>query len=578
MSRNRGSHHNRIGALRPRRTAFDLSYEKKFTCAWGDLIPVMCDEVVPGDHFTIGAQTVIRMQPMAAPILHESNVFVHYFFVPYRLLWEQWENFISGGPDGKFNEPQPRWPVRQDGDLPDKGLFSLWDYLGFPLVTDSSGELRAPWQDVEGNFRPVAWPLRAYNFIWDEYYRDENFQSKAGRSSPEDTAIYPTSVLDTVRNSNGMLRRSWVKDYFTSALPWQLRGDNVAFPLAGTLPVEFQTWPGDTDPALKYQGFVRQQDVSASDHQFLQSSSTVVTGSPSVYPAYIPNVPTGTQFNYQVGPADVDLSEAISFDVSQLRLAVQLQKWMERNARGGVRYTELLRAHFGVFPRDDRLQRPEYIGGVKSPLTVSEVLQTSASVGEDIGGGTDTPQGNMAGHGLLASRNFVGKYFVKEYGLIMGLMSIMATPSYEDGIDRQWLRYTNTDYYWPEFAHLSEQAIFNAEIFASGFPVQEDDPASDDAGWGFQPQYDEMRIKRNMVCSEMRNAANGSLSFWHLGRSFLGLPPLNQNFIQVAPQDPNLMRPFVVRTARPFIVSHANIIKAVRPLPYIGEPGLVDHF
>ena len=229
---------------------------------------------------------------------------------------------------------------------------------------------------------------------------------------------------------------------------------------------------------------------------------------------------------------------------------------MERNARAGARYVEFLNSHFGVSPRDDRLQRPEYIGGSKSPIIISEVLQTSST---DV----TTPQGNMAGHAMGLSSSFCGKYSATEYGLIIGIMSVMPKPSYQQGIDRQWLRRTTYDFFFPEFVNLSEQAVLNAEIYASA--VEEDNLDI----FGYQGRYNEMRVKSNMVCSQMRD----TFDYWHLGRKFDSLPVLNDEFIECIPSK----RIFAAESEPGLIVSFGNVIKAFRPLPLMPEPGLIDH-
>lgn len=604
----RGSHHNRVGRVVPPRTRFDLSYEKKFTADFGRLYPVMCDEVVPGDHFKIKAQSIVRMQPMFAPLLHEISHTVHYFFVPYRILWENWTDFISGGPDGTFKPAIPRFAGGIGTLTPAMcGLGTLWDYFGFPLEQT---------QDAAGHFNlatatnasiPICFPLRAYNLIWEEYYRDENFMAKLGYPDWKTviTPPPPLSRLDGfVSASYKPYARSWVKDYFTSALPFQQRGLSPAFPISGLLDVNIYDAnnnnltsvptagltvliPSTTQPLV---GTVPYSSGTGPNNIAVQSGYSAATGS---FYRVRPDRITNTGSDQPAGKLKADMTQAVSFNVKDLRNVVQLQKWLERNARGGVRYTEFLRAHFDVAPRDDRLQRPEYIGGIKNHLVVSEVLQTSNSQGNSTGSSNTTPQGNMSGHGVMASAGNVGSYYAKEYGLIMGIMSIMATPTYEDGIDRQWLRDINTDFYFPEFVNLSEQAIYNMEIFAKGGVAN--DPVNNTGerdGWGFQPQYDEMRIKRNMACGIMRvnsgGASRANLSFWHLGRAWSTLPALNDNFVRAHGNSDNVpitnvnngfmpSRAFAVTSVHPFIVAHANIIQATRPLPYIGEPGLVDH-
>ena len=457
------------------------------------LIPVMCDEVVPGDFFQIGNQAVVRFQPLVAPILHEINMYVHYFFVPYRILWDDWEDFISGGIDGQFSDPVPEW------EPTDTTVGSLWDYLGFPTGVDPAGAY------------PLDFPRRAYNLVYNEYYRDETLQT------------------EVVLTNETILNRAWEKDYFTSSLPWQQRGTAPALPISGSTSAVFPPWQ------------------TGSGLQNMQ--------------AYLTNgvwVPGSGGTDAVLNNNTVDLSTASTFDIADLRLAFQIQKWMERNARAGARYTEFLRSHFGVSPRDERLQRPEYIGGSKSPCIISEVLQTSST-------DATSAQGNLAGHGITVSDAYCGKYHAKEFGLIIGIMSVMPRSAYSQGIDRQWLRKTKYDFYFPEFANLSEQAITNAEICATGVSSHNVDI------FGYQGRYDEMRTKNSMIVGQMR----GTFDYWHMGRQFdpLSPPVLNADFIKCVPRKDI----FAVPSEPGLIINFGNVIKAFRPLPYMAVPGLIDH-
>ena len=472
----------------------------------GQLIPVLCDEMVPGDFFQFGNEAVIRSQPLVAPILHEVNMYLHLFFVPYRILWDNagtdnWETFISGGVDGDETPTLPRW------DPSNTAQGSLWDFMGFPVGIDPAGAY------------PIDMPRRAYNLVWNEYYRDEALQNEVALTN------------ETILN------RCWEKDYFTSSLLWQQRGTAPALPISG---MSSAVWTSAdftnhaVDAAVSFQG------IGANPVMYVGT----VNGAANALNMFNSNT--------------VDLSTATTFDIADLRLAFQIQKWMERNARTGARYTEFLRAHFGVSPRDDRLQRPEYIGGSKSPIIFSEVLQTSSTDGT-------SPQGNLAGHGLTVSQSYCGKYHATEYGLVIGLMSVMPRTVYSQGINRQWLRRTKYDFYFPEFANLSEQAIENAEICATA------SSAHNTGIFGYQGRYDEMRTKDNMVCSQMRD----TFDYWHLARQFdPGTPPtLNDDFVECVPRKDI----FAVPSEPGLIVNFGNIIKAIRPLPIMGEPGLIDH-
>lgn len=500
------------GGLSPARSMFNLSYSKMLTMDMGQLIPVICDEAVPGDIWQIGSEAVIRMQPLVAPVMHEINVYLHLYFVPYRILWPKndaetdgWEVFITGGQTGDLEPVQPVWDPTTDTEM---AVNSLWDYLGFPVGLTAAA--------MEGPY-PVDYPRRAYNLIWNEFYRDQNLQAK--RLLSDTTIAY----------------RAWDKDYFTSALPWQQRGTPPALPITGTTkavwdPSQFAIGNGN---AMTFSDIAAQPKFYINNAQAILNARAVMND----------NV--------------VDLSTVETFDVSDLRQVIQIQKWMERSARGGVRYTEFLRSMFGVSPRDDRLQRPEYFGGSKSPVIVSEVLQTSST-------DATTPQANMAGHGISVQHQYAGKYHCQEYGLVMGLLSILPKPMYQQGINRQWLRPTRYDYYFREFANLSEQAIERSEIYYAATE------ASNKTLFGFQGRYNEMRQKDNMVVGEMRS----TFDYWHLGREFSSAPALNETFIKCVPRKDI----FAVPSVPGFLINWGNRIKALRPMPVEPVPGLMDHF
>lgn len=565
MSR-RGSTFQNVPSLKVGRSVFDLSYEKKFDCDMGQLIPIMCDECVPGDIWKIGNEIVLRFQPLVAPILHSVHVYVHYFFVPYRLLWRDWEKFITGGVDGDFVAVPPRFSG--NSSLFSKG--SLADYFGFPLGVDLSG---SPNTD-----EPLFFPWQAYNFIWNEFYRDENLQSALGPRPdyPEDPgysggAWYLGNVDGSFSVNNSVLRRAWTKDYFTSALPWQQRGTAPALPINGETSALFS-------PNSLYNLVVPLSGEFAHTNAPGAPTDTSImmfqnsTGGPSQLPTLQSNsiLMDGEGGDLGIEPRFlndnvVDLSTASTFDINDLRVAFQIQKWLERNARSGARYTEFLRSHFPAFPRDDRLSRPEYIGGSKTPVIISEVLQTSATQSGV------SAQGNMAGHGITVDKSFCASYHVQEFGLIMGLMSVMPRPAYQQGIDRQWLRRTKYDFYFPEFAHLGEQAIEEMEIYTQNSGAT--DPVSgvgNHSIFGYQGRYDELRVKRDMVCNNMRDI----LDYWHLGRQFSNAPLLNGDFIVCNPRKDI----FAVQDEPGLLVNFGNIIKAIRPMPVQATPGLIDHF
>lgn len=512
-----------------RRNKMDMSNEKRLTADPFFLYPIMLEKCIPGDVWRIANEIVVRMNPLVAPIMHQISAFVHYFFVPFRLLWEQWEQWITGGEDGKFTADLPLWNTAISGFNAQKN--SLWDYcFGHALGV-------APFDNIIKY--PQVWPLRAYNLIWNEYYRDQNIIPKKDINVQQHQPLYP-----------GLHKRAWEKDYFTSLLPWQQRGDAPALPVSGMLSLTFPdllTGAGNNITANTWQ-----YKASGQQGGILFGIDTTSNNAMGLMYQVKDYLETGK----------ADLSQASTFDVADLRLAFQIQKFLERNARAGSRYVEFLRAHFPAWPRDDRLNRPEYIGGSKTPIVVSEVLQTSSTDGT-------SPQGNMAGHGISADRTFCGKYRVQEHGLIMGLLSFLPKPMYQQGIDRQWLGRTRYDEYFPEFSALSEQAVYREELFNYG------STPADTNVIGYQGRYDEYRFRRNMVHGQFREEFN----FWHMGRIFGSPPELNADFIYPTDDEiAEIKRVLAVPTEPMFLVAFGNLNVAIRPMPWIAEPGLIDHF
>lgn len=540
---------NKVG-----RSVFDLSHVKRFTCDMGQLIPVYFDECVPGDTRKIGMQCVTRFQPLVAPILDSVDLTVHYFFVPTRLLMnkeEDWNTFLTGGKDGK--DDSVSLPVWDFGSVPESNSsrpfsnnivfqkYSLWDYFGLPM-TDNLIAVRNA-NNVNG------FAQRCYNLVWNEFYKDEN-------------------LCDDVPLDNAtVLYRAWKKDYFTSALPWQQRGTAPALPLVGTVPVD--NLVGSNIYLSPYNlhlanGVESSLNVNNSpndvDNQFvLFKTSRGQAGGVDV-------TSIGGTLGSSSTPS-VNLGNAGAFDVATIRQAFQIQRWLELNARGGVRYTEFLRSHFGIAPKDEVLGRPQYIGGTKSNIVISEVLQTSRTV-DSTQTEKGSPLGRLAGHGLGASSDYICTFTSKEFGYIIGIASWMPKPSYQQGVNRIFSRKTKFDFYFPEFAHLSEQAVTNGEIFATGTD-------KDKEIFGYQGAYNEMRYTPSFNCADMRD----TFSYWHLGRIFDNAPKLNAGFLTTNPAyDGGIRKDIFASQNEPgLLVQFANIVKAVRPLPVYGTPGFVDH-
>lgn len=547
-----------VGGLKPQRTKFNLGYPNRYNCNMGELIPSYLERAEAGDIFEIGQEVLCRLQPLVSPVLDNLYISTEYFFVPFRLLWDKWEEYITGIkkdtiPPEEFTDPQPEWsPATSEANTLNNKKFSLWDYFGFPVGIDPIGAY------------PLDYPRRAYNLIYNEWYRDENLQE-----------LVPL-------NNDKILYRSWRKDYFTSALPFRQKGVAPAIPISGLGQVTF-----DLPSLVSSQSVhVNVNHLSGVVDTTIPSSTTPVTingqgqrntylwnGNEVKYFA-IPDVGSGDSgvglsvissldgstasddFSHWLSHNSFNLENVGTFNASDLRDLFQLQKWMERNARAGTRYIEFLKAHYGVSPSDARLDRPEFLGSVKSSVIISEVLQTSQS--------SDTSaQGNLAGKGLGVSKSYVDRYYVEEPGIIIGLTCVYPRPSYQQGINRVWLRKSRLEQFYPEFVNLSEQGIKLAELYASN------NSDNNNKIFGYTGIYDEMRIRHPQVCGDLRD----TLDYWVMTRKFDAEPALNSEFITCQPSK-NI---FAVQNEPGIILNIYNDITAIRSIPFISEPGLIDH-
>lgn len=516
---------NRIRLIKPKRNVIDLSHEVKLSCNFGQLIPFMCLDVVPGDTFQNQTEMLIRVAPMLAPLMHRVNVYTHFFFVPNRLIWDNWEEFITGGEDGQSNIVHPYTVFTNSVDK--EG--SLADYFNYPTPVGSSGQYSA---DVL--------PLRAYELIWNEYYRDQNLQ--------EAIEINKGDGQD-LTTSHDIKYRCWEKDYFTSALPWTQRGGEVILPLGteadvvyNRIPGQMQKLIGSNGTPVAYNGDLRVNDGNLE---------TQVQGAGSDIVDLDPN-----------GTLKADLSEASAVTINELRRASRLQQWLERNAVGGARYIEQIFAHFGVKSSDSRLQRPEFLGGGKQPVMISEVLQTSQTTsGEDA-----SPLAQMAGHGVSVGSSNQFKKFFEEHGWVIGILSIMPRTGYQQGLPRRYRRFDKFDYYFPEFAHLGEQPVYNYELYGAN-----GNGTDMDTVFGYQSRYAEYRY----VPSTSHGQFKTTLNYWHLNRVFNNKPVLNEEFVSCDPKKSDLNRIFAVEDVDDhFYVQLYNKLSALRPMPKEVTPTL----
>ncbi|AXH75910.1 MAG: major capsid protein [Microviridae sp.] len=488
---------------------FDLSHDKKLSCKMGELVPIHCMEIVPGDSISMSTSQLLRMAPMIAPIMHQVNVYTHFFFVPNRILWPNWEKFITGGEDG-FDETV--FPVCDFAAAP---IASLGDYLGLPNLPEGMVSMNVS-----------ALPALAYNKIYNEYYRDQNLINPV-----IDSAVDGENIMAPVTYNSQPYKRAWQHDYFTAALPWTQKGPEATIPL------------GDFNQLERMDGgeFVTGQQIDLVGMTFTDTKKALLQG--------ITGTPGAPEF--------VKFSEATATSINDLRRAFKLQEWLEKNARGGSRYTESILSHFGVRSSDQRLQRPEYLGGGSSPMVISEVLQTSNNDTQE------TPQGNMAGHGLNVGGSNSFRYTAEEHGYIIGIMSIMPKPAYQQGVPKHFLKFDKFDYFWPSFAHLGEQPVENREIYLRN---DNEDPTFQEnyETFGYTPRYAEYKFINSSVHGEYKS----TLDFWHMGRKFETPPALNKTFIECDPTT----RIFAVLDSEQIYAHVYHRIKARRKMPYFGTP------
>lgn len=554
---------NSIPLLKPKRNAFNLSHSVKLTMEMGQLVPFYVQDVLPSDRLRVSATNLIKFAPLIAPILSEVDVYLHFFFVPTRLIWDSWEDFITGSHKGKKlpedSMPQmPRWIfirnfVNQaitnplEGEPSPLQHGSLADYLGFQTFKKGTS-----FDHVNTHYYVDQLPFRAYRKIYNDWYRDENLQddrdedwfSESGDISVNDSNFQEVSYQMRLEN------RAWRKDYFTSALPFAQKGDDVLIPGGISVNPDSQLFLHGTGGLSLSSGSVptnQYLDVTARFNDPKSGELYVDSGNGKISASYQSlSLLSGSQFN------EFANSGASEGTIRELRRAIAAQRFLERRAVGGTRYIEQIRAFFGVKSSDARLQRSQFLGGCKNPVVISQVLQTSETT-------QSSPLGQPAGNAVSAGGKYIFDHTFEEYGYVIGLISVVPKADYIQGIPKMYLRRDVYDFYFPQFAKIGEQPIENQELYF--------DPTSvdNDKTFGYTPRYAEYRFRNNRVCGDFRD----SLKFWTLARDFDRIQNLNSQFITCDP------------STRIFAYENSDFhhlwceiglnVKSLRPLPKYGE-------
>lgn len=574
MSRNANGRFSQLPKVKVSRSRFDRSSSIKTTFNVGQLIPFYVDEVLPGDTFSIDTSKVVRLQTPIAPIMDNIYLDTYYFFVPNRLVWEHWVNLMGENtesawiPETTYTVPQVTSPPAVGGMSAGWRVGTIADYMGIPIGV--------------GGLSVNALPFRAYALIVNDWFRDENLQDPVNIPTGDATVVgvnsgldapgqYTSYIQDLAKGGQPFICAKF-HDYFTSALPSPQKGPDVELPIfageSGYIPVLTTTadnqFPNSNLPPMRmHMGNTVPSYPSGQYSQLyvngVDAATTKLAGfsQPGAYSGVIAGNPYPTNLVADTTPLLADAT------INQLRLAFQTQKYFEKLARGGSRYIESINVHFGVTNPDYRLQRPEYLGGNRVPITINQVVQQSATT-------EDSPQGNVAAQSLTTDRHSDFTKSFTEHGFVIGLMVARYHHTYQQGLNKMWSRRSVLDYYFPVFANLGEMPIYNREIYAQGTSV-------DDEVFGYQEAWADYRYRPSICTGEMRSTYAQSLDVWHLGDNYESLPKLSSGWIHEDMANVNRVLAVQSSVSAQFLADVYVKCYATRPMPVYSVPGLIDH-